>query len=202
MSATPQASLRDRLVDAAEQEIAEHGLAKASLRAIARRCGVSHQASAHHFADRSGLLTALATRGFQQLGRILHDAVAVAPHERGTPVAAIGIAYVRFAEEQATTFDVMYQSALLHDEDEEFLLAKWQVWQTLRTEVESAQSRGWAAHVPTDTLALTCWSYTHGLATIRKDAAQTMSLIADDLDYAEVIGVMTQALDANPRPAR
>ncbi len=198
MSATTHTSLRDRLIDAAEQEIAEQGLSKASLRAIARRCGVSHQASAHHFADRAGLLTALATRGFQQLEQTLRDAVAVAPRERGAPVAAIGAAYVRFAEEHATVFDVMYQSALLHEDEEIFLVSKWHVWETLRTEVESAQSRGWAAQVPSGTLALACWSYTHGLATIRKDAAQTMSLIADDLDYAEVIGIMTEALDTKP----
>ena len=58
-----QADLRQRLLRAAEQEIATSGPAKASLRGIARRVGVSHQATAHHFDDRAGLFTALAVEG-------------------------------------------------------------------------------------------------------------------------------------------
>lgn len=191
------AGLRDQLIEAAELEITENGLSKASLRAIARRCGVSHQASAHHFADRAGLLTALATQGFELLGRQLGAAIAAAPAERGAPVAAVGVAYVRFAEEHATKFDVMYQSDLLHPDDSAFVTAKWHVWQQLLGEVTAAQARGWAAHVPVDVLALTCWSSTHGLAAIRRDAAQTVSVISADLDYASVIRVMTDALDTD-----
>ena len=196
----PEGSLREQLIDAAEAEISQNGLSKASLRAIARRCGVSHQASAHHFADRAGLLTALATRGFALLGRELEEAIAAAPPERGAPVAAVGVAYVRFAEEHATTFDVMYQSDLIHPDDPDYVQAKWHVWQQLMGEVTAAQSRGWATHVPVDTLALTCWSYTHGLAAIRRDAAQTVSAISADLDYAQVITVMTDALDVQGQP--
>src|SRR5690242_20256319 len=49
--------------------VAERGADGVSLRELARAAGVSHAAPAHHFTDRRGLFTALATEGFggQQL---------------------------------------------------------------------------------------------------------------------------------------
>jgi AcrR family transcriptional regulator len=47
------------LLGAARQELAEHESAAVSLRAVARRAGLSHVALNHHFADRARLLTAM-----------------------------------------------------------------------------------------------------------------------------------------------
>src|SRR5262249_22931036 len=64
--------LAERLLDAAEEEIARTGSVEISLRAVARRAGVSHQAPGFVFEDRAGLLGALAVRGM----RYLRDEVA------------------------------------------------------------------------------------------------------------------------------
>ena len=47
--------------------VAERGADGISLRELARAAGVSHAAPAHHFTDRRGLFTALATEGFRLL---------------------------------------------------------------------------------------------------------------------------------------
>ena len=44
--------------------VADRGADGLSLRELARAAGVSHAAPAHHFTDRRGLFTALATEGF------------------------------------------------------------------------------------------------------------------------------------------
>src|SRR4029453_17263435 len=83
--------LRVALLDAAAAVIDESGPAAVTLRDLARRVGVSHAAPAHHFADRAGLLTALATAGFTRLA----DAV-----EQVSPITDLrqaGVAYVTFA---------------------------------------------------------------------------------------------------------
>ena len=54
--------LKMALLRAAEAELAENGIESFSLRAVAKRAGVSHGAPAHHFKDAKGLLTALAQR--------------------------------------------------------------------------------------------------------------------------------------------
>ena len=60
-------ALRQALIDATEALLAEKGADGFSLREVARRAGVSAAAPAHHFGDASGLLTAVATLGFEGL---------------------------------------------------------------------------------------------------------------------------------------
>src|SRR6476469_11193170 len=68
---------------------AQRGADAISLRELAREAGVSHAAPAHHFTDRRGLFTALATDGFRLLAAALTDA-------RPRCIEA-ALAYVRFA---------------------------------------------------------------------------------------------------------
>ena len=65
--------LRRTLLDTALDAVAEHGPAALSLRDVARRAGVSHAAPAHHFGDKTGLLTALAAEGWSGLADALED---------------------------------------------------------------------------------------------------------------------------------
>ena len=57
--------LRQALLDAAVAEVEAVGPAALSLREIARRAGVSHGAPAHHFGDKAGVFTAIATEAFR-----------------------------------------------------------------------------------------------------------------------------------------
>src|SRR5690625_1901608 len=66
--------LKQALVDAAETLLVEQGLDKLSLRAVARRIGVSQTAPYAHFADRQALLAAVSTRGFECLTGRLREA--------------------------------------------------------------------------------------------------------------------------------
>lgn len=70
--------LRRALLTAALDAIAQEGPDALSLRDLARRAGVSHAAPAHHFKDRTGLLTAVAAEGYA----LFADALAEAPTSR------------------------------------------------------------------------------------------------------------------------
>ena len=59
--------LRRALIEAALQVIREDGIRGLTLRETARRAGVSHAAPAYHFKDLSGLLAAVAQKGFEDL---------------------------------------------------------------------------------------------------------------------------------------
>jgi AcrR family transcriptional regulator len=60
-------SLREALLRAVEELIAEKGIEGLSLRECARRAGASWSAPAHHFGDKTGMLTAFAAAGFRRL---------------------------------------------------------------------------------------------------------------------------------------
>jgi len=190
------ADLRQRLLRAAEQEIAACGPAKASLRAIARRVGVSHQATAHHFEDRAGLFTALAVEGFELLLDRTRTAVADVPVAGGRQVTAAGVAYVAFAARQPTMFDVMFRPELLHTDDPRLCETRLAHRQLMLDLVRTAQGTGWAASVPTEELVTIGWATVHGLAVLQRDAQLTAVPTQADLDPAKLLVVIGQALDA------
>src|ERR1700754_3324069 len=105
--------LGNALLEAAADAIAEHGVAQLKLRDLTRRLGVSHGAPANHFKDRDALLAALAIQGFERLIERQRE-VLVASHPTGAAaLIAIGIAYVQFAAEFPSHFEVMFQRRLL-----------------------------------------------------------------------------------------
>ncbi len=62
--------LRAACIRAARELLEEDGSAGLSLRAVARRAGVSATAPYRHFADREALVSAVAAEGVQRAGRI------------------------------------------------------------------------------------------------------------------------------------
>lgn len=143
--------LRQAVLAAALDVIATDGPGALSLRDLARRAGVSHAAPAHHFKDRTGLLTAIAAQGYE----LLADALTDAPDLRER-----GVRYVRFAVAHPAHFQVMFQPDLYRDraDDAELLAAKEQAAAELRAGVATlpaARDAGVAA-----------WSMAHGFATL------------------------------------
>lgn len=100
--------LRAALLDAAEAELIENGVAGFSLRGTARRAGVSHAAPAHHFANTGALLSALALRGFAQLSNAMEHGMAQTDSSPRARLAASGKAYVAFARLNPQLFRLMF----------------------------------------------------------------------------------------------
>jgi AcrR family transcriptional regulator len=146
-------NLRPALLTAAIEEIEESGPAAMSLRAVARRAGVTHAAAAYHFGDRKGLLTAIAAEGFGLVADALREA-----HQRTGSFLEVGVAYVRFAVTHRAHFEVMYRPELYHRDDAALVRARVAAGALLYgSEVPDAErlAEGVAA-----------WSIVHGVATL------------------------------------
>jgi AcrR family transcriptional regulator len=96
--------LRQSLLDATLVLLAEGE--EPSLRAVARRAGVSPMAPYRHYQDKDALLTAVALRGIDALRRIVLAADQSAP--AGSGLVAQGLAYVRYAAEHPVLFRLMF----------------------------------------------------------------------------------------------
>src|SRR6201998_2380703 len=108
--------LRAVILTEAARLVAERGADGVSLRELARSAGVSHAAPAHHFTDKRGVITALASEGFQLLTEALAEA-------RGH-FADAALAYVRFAIEHPGHYQVMFNKSLLDAADTELAAAE------------------------------------------------------------------------------
>lgn len=189
------ADLRQRLLRAAEQEIMANGLARTSLRGIARRVGVSHQATAHHFDDRAGLFTALAIEGFETLGARTRAAIAEAPGPGGLQVALAGVAYLEFARRHPTMFDVMFRPELVHVDDERLLAVRGENLALMIATMTAARATGWGPDLPAEELAVLSWASVHGLAVLQRDAHLVAALPEVD-SPAALLERVAKSLDA------
>ncbi len=153
-------NLRRALLDAALDTIATDGVAALNLRALARRCGVSHAAPTHHFGDREGLLTAIATEGYDGLAA----ATAATWAETGS-FLEVGVAYVRYAVTHPGHFAVMFRPDLVDTADPELVRASAASAAMLYGPVDSV------APVEGDPAArriaaTAAWALVHGIATL------------------------------------
>ena len=92
----------------------EQGAAGLSLREVARRAGVTHQAPYHHFADRESILAELVTQGFGELKRRLARAHRRSVDPLATRVTS-GVAYVVYALDNPGEFRIMFRADLCAD---------------------------------------------------------------------------------------
>lgn len=146
-------NLRPALISAAIGEIEESGPAAMSLRAVARRAGVTHAAATYHFGDRAGLLTAVAAEGYRLLAEALHGA----QETRGS-FLEVGVAYVRFAVTHRAHFEVMYRPELYHRDDAELGRAREAAATLLYGTGEITREKM--------AYGVAAWSIVHGLATL------------------------------------
>ncbi len=96
------------LLDAALALIEETGAGALTLRAVARRVGVTHAAPYRHFEDKAALLAAVAGEGFKLLTERMTTARDAVEGDARARMTAIGVAYVGFAVEHTAHYRVMF----------------------------------------------------------------------------------------------
>ncbi len=101
--------LREALLAAAEELLQEEGIAGLTLRACARRAGVSHAAPKHHFADISEMLAEVAARSFDRLTAALQAGRREAGEDPEERIVAVFRTYVAFARTHPHPFRLMFR---------------------------------------------------------------------------------------------
>jgi AcrR family transcriptional regulator len=104
-------NLRLALVEAALTLVSEKQDWTFSLREVARRAGVSHNAPYNHFADKRDLLAAVAAAGFDSLRERLL-AASLATDNLKTALIKTAVAYVSFGVENPARYRLMFGSVL------------------------------------------------------------------------------------------
>src|SRR5690625_6528749 len=138
MTAAERPDARQALLAAARAELVEHGRAAISLRAVARRAGLSHAAPKYHFGDRAGLLTAIATEGFHALA---HQQAAVQEADARKQLAALGRVYIDFGLSHPALFELMFAPGEVHTTDPELVVAQQHAIGELIAEIGRASCR-------------------------------------------------------------
>ncbi|MHB1517868.1 MAG: TetR/AcrR family transcriptional regulator [Acidimicrobiales bacterium] len=160
------AGLRQRLIEAAAELLAERGPEGTSLREIARRAGVSHGAPLRHFDSLTSLLSEVAANGFADLGASVDSAAATAVDRPRARLAAGGRGYIDFALANPGVFALMWRSDLVDFTRPGLAEAGAGAFASLTRLVESCQRQGWQENADTELVAGALWATVHGLAQL------------------------------------
>ena len=184
-------NLREALIRAALDLIAQKGPAGFTFADAARWAGVSSAAPYRHFRDREALLADVARRGFE----LFEAALAQAWNDgRPDPYHAfedVGRAYLAFARNEPAHYSAMFEAGIALDADPGLRDASSRAFEVLRRASETL-----CARMPTEKrppalmMSLHIWALSHGIASLfaRGDAGRrALPMSAEELLEAGVL---------------
>ncbi|KDR63764.1 TetR/AcrR family transcriptional regulator [Streptomyces albidoflavus] len=187
-SAYHHGDLRAACLRAARELLEEDGSAGLSLRAVARRAGVSATAPYRHYADREALVSAVAAEGYRELAE--HLAGAHPAPSTPDELAAVAVAYVRFALDHPALFRAMFAEPC-DPASEERVAATNAIHEYVRSIVRTTFPGADA-----EALSTTVWALVHGLAFLHLDGKLDSS--TPEAVTAQVTGAVHALFDASP----
>jgi len=184
-------NLKEALVRAALELIAEKGPAGFTFADAARWAGVSPAAPYRHFRDRDALIADVARRGFENFAAALSKAWDDGRPDVMSAFDRVGKAYLDFARREPAYYAAMFEAGIAPDTDPQLREAGDRAFAVLRTAAEKlvaltpAQGRP-----PAMMVALHIWATTHGIASLfgRGDAARrALPMAPEELLEAAVL---------------
>ncbi len=159
--------LKNALISAGIEILAEDGESGLSLRKVASRAGVSHSAPYAHFADKQSLIAAISTEGYR---RLYEKLTGVGNAHSGDPLRQLvetAWAYTRFAMDDPAHFKITF-SGILEKEKEypEFVEMSKRSFSVVEDIVRACQEAGVLEDGPTDAVAVSVWSMVHGFVSL------------------------------------
>lgn len=198
--------LKEACVTEALAIIAATGLETLSLREVARRLGVSHQAPYRHFPSRDHILAAVVARAFDHFSAYL-DSRQQVPDNPAQDLRGMGLAYLSYADEHPLQYRLMFATPLPNPADHPGMMQSARHAFTL-LEQGVARMRATQGQPCTEELvtldALFIWAALHGLAGIRGGCAITTLRLSSDIlgqAPAHLLGRIGQAM-GNPCGAK
>jgi AcrR family transcriptional regulator len=153
--------LRAACLRAAMELLEESGATALSLRAVARKAGVSAAAPYRHYANREALISAVGAVGYRELAGYL--ATAHPCPSTSEDLAAVAVAYVQFALQRPALFRVMFDEPCDPDSDERVAAV------TAVTEYLGAIVARCFPGADPEALSTAIWALVHGLAFLHLD---------------------------------
>jgi AcrR family transcriptional regulator len=184
-------NLREALIQAARELIAEKGPAGFTFADAARSAGVSPAAPYRHFRDREALLADVAREGFGRFEAMLSTGWAGGKPDPITAFHNVGRAYLAFARAEPAYYAAMFESGLPPDMSPELRIAGDKAFAVLRTAAEALVALLPAGkRPPALMMSLHVWSMAHGIASLfgRGDSGRrTLPMTAEELLESEML---------------
>jgi AcrR family transcriptional regulator len=168
-------NLREALIRAALDLIAQKGPGGFTFADAARSAGVSSAAPYRHFRDRDALMADVARRGFERFEAALERAWNDGRPDPFTAFENVGRAYLAFARDEPAYYSAMFEAGVPLDADPELRQAAERAFAVLRKGSEAICARlPKENRPPALMMSLHMWALAHGIASLfaRADAGR------------------------------
>jgi AcrR family transcriptional regulator len=184
-------NLKEALLRAALELIAQKGPAGFTFAEAARWAGVSPAAPYRHFRDRDELLANIALRGFERFAIVLEKAWDDGGPQPFVALDRLGKAYLEFARVEPAYYSAMFEAGVPLATSPELREASERAFAVLRGASEMMCARvPPQSRPPVLMVALHIWAMSHGIASLfgRGDAARrTLPMSPEELLEAAVL---------------
>jgi AcrR family transcriptional regulator len=184
-------NLKEALIRAALELIAQKGPAGFTFAEAARWAGVSPAAPYRHFRDRDELLIDVARRGFDQFESVLARAWDAGRPDAFAALDRIGKAYLQFARSEPAYYSAMFEAGIPPEASPELQDGTERAFAVLRTAIERLIATTPVRNrPPVLMMTLHIWALSHGIASLfgRGDAARrSLPMSPEDLLEAAVL---------------
>jgi AcrR family transcriptional regulator len=175
---------RERILKAAVELMTKEGLAALSMREVARRAGLSHQAPYHYFENREAILAAIAEEGFKKFNAALESAAGSNAVAR---LIAAGRAYIGFALSHPAHFQVMFRPELVNlDKYPSTLAEASRGFAILQSLIDGVVKEKFLPASRADGMVILAWSFVQGLSGLLLEGPLAR-MAGDDLKSNEEI---------------
>ena len=186
-------NLRNTLLTIAVELLAEDGVHALSMRKMAQRAGVSHNAPYMHFRDKDAVLAAIAEEGFILLAIEVESAIAKADKSARQQLIAASETYVRFALDRADRLQVMFRPIEV-EKYPKLLEVSQASLNRLFEIVKAGQEKGELRSGDPHEMTKAIWTMVHGIAAL-SIAYKTLLLPEKNSVEDVVITLMNYLLD-------
>jgi AcrR family transcriptional regulator len=160
-------NLREALINAALNLIAQKGPAGFTFADAARSAGVSSAAPYRHFRDRDALISDVARRGFELFEQHLRAAWNDGRPEALSAFQNLGRAYLGFARDEPAYYSSMFEAGIPLNSAPGLSEASDRAFAVLRRAAETLLARAPAdQRPPALMMSLHIWALSHGIASL------------------------------------
>jgi AcrR family transcriptional regulator len=158
--------LKEACIQAAREVISGQGVEGLSMRDVARRLDISHQAPYRHFPSRDHLLAEIMRRCFEDFANFLDESAKAHPENE---LRGMGEAYMQYAARKPLEYRLMFGTPWPEPAaHQELVKHAIHAFDVLRKNLLTKHGDKKSARKQAELEAMFIWSALHGLATIEQ----------------------------------
>jgi len=176
-------SIKEACLQAAREVIAEHGVQSLSMRDVARKLDISHQAPYRHFESRDHLLAEIMRRCFADFAQHLDERPRTADPE--ADLESMGHAYLNYARQRPLEYRLMFSTPWPEPAQHPALVQHAvHAFNLLRDSLRAMHGHQAEQHAQADRQAMFIWSTLHGMASITQANVMQHLNLASGVEHA------------------